>query len=96
MNDSGSDCSDVTDKNEHKMKTNINIINTNARSLCPKISSLIDCFEELNVMLGVVTEMWLTDGATLDEDLIDLERGSGLGAITLNRKLAVNGVSHGG
>ena len=31
--------------------TPINIINTNATSLCNKIDSLIDCFEELDVTL---------------------------------------------
>ena len=28
--------------------TPVNIINTNARSLCPKINSLIDCYEAVS------------------------------------------------
>ena len=47
----------VTGENKHD-GTQIKIINTNARSLCPKIDSLIDCFEELDVTLGVVTKTW--------------------------------------
>ena len=76
--------------------TNINIINTNARSLCPKIDSLINCYEELDVTLGVVTETWLADGDSLDGDIRDLAKGAGLGMICLNRKANDRGVAHGG
>ena len=65
--------------------TPINIINTNARSLCPKIDSLIDCFEEMDVTLGIVTETWLADGESLDRDIQDLAKGAGLDMICLNR-----------
>ena len=37
------------------------IINCNARSLCPKIGFLIDCMEETDASVGVVTETWLDD-----------------------------------
>ena len=57
--------------------TNVNIINTNARSLCPKIDSLIDCFEEMDGTLGIVTETWLADGDSLSRDLQDLAKGAG-------------------
>ena len=33
-----------------------------------KIDSLIDCFEELDVTLGVVTETWLASGESLDRE----------------------------
>ena len=39
---------EIEEKNK-ELVTPLNIINTNARSLCPKIDSLIDCFEELDV-----------------------------------------------
>ena len=51
------------------------IINTNARSLCPKIGSLIDCFNELDAGIAVVTETWLRDGLELEKDKEDLSRG---------------------
>ena len=83
------------EENKHD-GTKINIINTNARSLCPKIDSLIDCFNELDVTLGVVTETWLADGDGLDRDIQDLTRGAGLGMICLNRRPNDRGVAHGG
>ena len=84
-----------TENNKHD-GTKINIINTNARSLCPKIESLIDCFEELDVTLGVVTETWLADGESLDRDVEDLAKGAGLGMVCLNRKANDRGIAHGG
>ena len=74
----------------------ITVLNTNARSLCPKIDSLIDCFAEMDSMIGVVTETWLSDGDSLEKDIKDLALGAGLGMICLNRKPNDRGVSHGG
>ena len=85
----------VEENNKHLI-TPINIINTNARSLCPKIDSLIDCFEELDVTLGIVTETWLADGVSLDKDVQDLARGAGLDMLCLNRQPNGRGVAHGG
>ena len=44
------------------------IINTNARSLCPKAQSFIDCFTELDVNLATVTETWFGDSPDLQAD----------------------------
>ena len=85
----------VTKENKHD-GTQINVINTNARSLCPKIESLIDCFDEMEVTLGVVTETWLADGDSLDRDIADLAKGAGLGMLCLKRKPNGRGVAHGG
>ena len=76
--------------------TPINIINTNARSLCPKIDSLIDCFEELDVTLGIVTETWLASGESLDKDIQELTNGAGLSMICHNRETNARGIAHGG
>ena len=59
----------------------VTIINTNARSLCPKIDSLIDCLEEMNSSVGIITETWLADGASLEDDITDLIHGAGVGLI---------------
>ena len=72
--DGEEDCEELVESQSEENKHDgnmINIINTNARSLCPKIESLIDCFEELEVTLGVVTETWLADGDSLDRDIQD-------------------------
>ena len=82
---------DESEKEEENknMSRQVNIINTNARSLCPKIDSLVDCFEELIGTVGIVTEAWLADEGLLDRDLAS---GAGLGMICLNDR----GVAHGG
>ena len=73
------------------------VINTNARSLCPKIESLIDCFEELKVDISIVSETWFKYGPDLDQKLLDLEFGAGMSALVRNREPnPATGVSHGG
>ena len=73
-------------KNHSKIKFLI----TNARSLSPKILSLIDCFDELELHFAVITESWLADSELLENDLIDLESGTDLKAVYKNRKLRPN------
>ena len=88
-----------TDEPENDNKTNvkpITIVNANARSLCPKINSLIDCLEEMDAAVGIVTEIWLTDGDSLKEDLADLSAGAGVGLLCKNRPPNAAGISHGG
>ena len=80
----------------NKSLTRLVVINTNARSLCPKINSLIDCFDEMKATISILTETWLTDGRSLDEDLLDLEHGAGIKFLVQNRKPGAHGVSHGG
>lgn len=91
---------DVTGENESKqtsmMSTNLTIINTNTRSLCPKITSQIDCSDELQGTVAVITETWLANGEPLDADIVDLAHGAGLGLIHRNRAPNVRGVAHGG
>ena len=77
-------------------RTRLSIINTNARSLCPKINSLIDCMEEIEASIAIVTETWLRDGQALQDDMQDLSLGAGLGMICRNRSPARNGVTYGG
>ena len=79
-----------------KSENNFRIINTNACSLCPKINSLVDCFEETTATIGIITETWLLDGEALDEDLQDLLHGTGLGMVCRNRVRNDRGFSHGG
>ena len=76
--------------------TDFTIINTNARSLCQKINSLLVCFEELEADLAIITETWLTSGQSLDEDIDDLREGSGVGLLVRNRDPGSRGFSHGG
>ena len=83
----------VKEKNEY---IDLTFINTNARSVCPKINSLIDNIEELDAAFAVLTETWLADGKTLEEDKQDLLLGAGLSLLCKNRKPDHRGVAYGG
>ena len=63
---------DRNDQSPVEKDIEMTLINTNARSLCPKINSLVTCFEELEAHVAVVTETWLTDGVGLQDDVADL------------------------
>ena len=67
--------------NHHSIK----FLLTNARSLSPKIESLQNVFTEHELDFALVTESWLSDGAILDKDVVDLEYGTNLKIIYKNR-----------
>jgi hypothetical protein len=60
------------------------------------MNSLIDYFNELYCTFAIVMETWLSHGYLLEEDLKDLQNGSGLTMICKNREANARGVSHGG
>ena len=84
------------DKSRIRKTLPFTIINTNTRSLGPKIDSLLDCLSETDARIGIVTETWFRDGQELEELRQDLDLGSGLGMICRNRQPNENGVSYGG
>lgn len=49
------DCN-IPIKKDTRNFTEFNFINTNPRSLCPKINSLLDTIEEMDLSLAVITE----------------------------------------
>ena len=71
-----------------------NFISTNARYLRPKITSLIDAFENLDLTFAAITETWLSDGTRLQLDCENLLLGHGLGCITKKRPPGNAGYSH--
>ena len=77
-------------------KTQFNLINTNARSLRPKIASFIRCFANLTLTLAIISETWLAGGSRLEREAEDLLLGQGLAVNYLNRAPSTNGVAHGG
>ena len=77
-------------------KININVINTNSRSLRPKLKSFIQCFISMSLTFAIVTETWLAQGSRLELDAEDLLLGHGLSIKYLNRPPSINGVAHGG
>ena len=74
----------------------LTLINTNARSLCPKIDSMIDNFNELDCTFAIITESWLSDGEHLENDMKDLQDGAGITMLCRNRPQNHRGVAHGG
>ena len=62
---------------------------TNARSLTPKIASLLTAFDEHDLDFALITESWLQDGVVLAQDVLDLEHGTGLKILYKNRQSRV-------
>ena len=58
----------------------------NARSVAPKLKSLVEIFKERDLAFAVVTESWLVDGHLCDQVTEELELGHGISSICQNRK----------
>ena len=91
----------MTDASQNKTKKrsphSISFINTNARSLKPKLESLADCFEERFLDIAAVTETWLQTSRDLGELVDELGGNYSLKAITRERTAhANNGRQYGG
>ena len=74
----------------------VRIINANARSLRPKIASLVDKYNELDITFGLITETWFNGGERHEKEVEDLLLGSGITMLTQNREPGTAGVAHGG
>ena len=78
-------------------RTRLRIINTNARSLGPKIRSLVDCFDEQDIDIATVTETWLQSNTELEQQVRDISGEHNLNVIFRNRtEIAANGRQYGG
>ena len=78
--------SEPKNNNKNTKKVRLSVLLANARSLAPKIDSLLDYFRELDLDLGIITESWLKDGRGLKDDEQDLELGENIKLIHRNRK----------
>ena len=63
----------------NKLLDHFTVINTNARSLKPKMNSFVECFKEMEAHVAIVTETWLQDGLELEDLKDDLLHERGLG-----------------
>ena len=78
------------------MRQKFSLVNANARSLGPKLESLIDCFDEAKLDFAFVTETWLQESARVDF-LDNMATGHNLSFICRNRQTAAsNGRQYGG
>ena len=74
----------------------LSFINTNARSLAPKLESLFDCFSEKQLDFAMLTETWLQNH-DLSSQLERLAGDYSLSCLARNRSdLARNGRQYGG
>ena len=64
---------------------NFSILTTNARSLRPKIQSLLDYMNELEVSVALILETWLKDNNEMDRLKDDTEYGHDVGIIAKHR-----------
>ena len=60
------------------------------------MTSLIDNLKELECDMAVITETWLADGESLQEDIQDIKDGVGYSMLVKNRARNRRGVAHGG
>ena len=98
MNSTVIDLTDVDERNKtRKSSCRLSFMNTNTRSLAPKVRSLYDCFAEMNVDFAVLTETWYQSNRQLPDPLAEYSAHFSLEAIVRNRNtVANNGRSYGG
>ena len=97
MNSTVIDLTDVNDNRTDKSSRCLRFINTNARSLEPKIRSLYDCFSEKQLHFATLTETWHQSNRSLADTLKEYSARFALEAIVRNRTVvATNGRSYGG
>ena len=95
-NDSSLDGIDRLSVQNIDNKEIFNLLYTNARSIAPKMECFLDYLEEMDTSVAILTETWLNDGSGLDEDLAEIEKGTGYGMIVKNRPINQRGYSTGG
>ena len=72
------------------------VMNTNTRSLAPKMESLADCMAEIEADISIVSETWMQNRA-VEGATIDAAGEHGLDSFVLNRSVvAANGRQYGG
>ena len=85
-----------TDKQYYSCSS-FTFLNTNARSLGPKVESLFDCMHEKGAEIAMVTETWYQSNRQGQENIEEYAGRFSLGVITRNRQeVATNGRQYGG
>ena len=74
----------------------IKFIYTNARSLIPKLQSVYDLFEELDLSFALITETWMKTGRRTNEACDEIRNGQGLQIVYKNRDQCKTGSETGG
>ena len=93
--------------NESNVNTNINkkcskrqftfnLLLTNARSLAPKMNSLLEYIDECDVAAAIVSESWLKPGPDLKQEVLNLKNEENVDLFHFSRKLSKKGRPAGG
>ena len=96
MFSSSSDISRSLITNPRKQSSIFNVLLANARSLLPKIDSLVDSFRNLDLNCAIITESWLRPGLDLEREIEEFEWGQKLQIIHKSRKRKGNKTAGGG
>lgn len=85
-NDDPDNDSDTINDDENTINENeIHFVLTNARSLPPKITSLLDIMHELDLTFAAITETWFKSSPCLKQELSDMEQAADMKFICKNR-----------
>ena len=88
--------SSTASRGDESGKASFNILLANARSLLPKIDSLVDSFRNLDLSCAIITESWLRPGIKLEEEIEDFEWVERLKVIHKSRKTRAGRTAGGG
>ena len=94
--DEDPNANELNDANKLSKQTDFNILLTNARSLSPKIDSLINYITEHDIGVSIVSESWLKPGLVLYQEIGDLRLEEKLDLFHFSRKINRRGRSSGG
>ena len=86
-----------TNNMKNKRSSCLAFINTNARSLRPKLEALFDCFQEKLLDIAIITETWSQGESDCDDIRNQLDGNYSLNMIARSRNVAArNGRRYGG
>ena len=71
--------------NPRSILNNFTVLTTNARSLKPKIHSLLDYFDELDIAVALISETWLKDNEETERLCTDAVHRKGVKIIAKHR-----------
>ena len=68
----------INDQTPLTLEHGARLLLTNARSLKPKIDSMVDAFQSLKLDFSCITETWFRGGRDLTANIEDLEGATGI------------------
>ena len=82
----------TSDEDENKIEKRLSFASTNARSLPPKICSMIECFRELELSFFCITETWLKNDPATEREKKEMFESEKIKLLAKNRGTRGGGV----